>query len=198
MMEMSMDALQTYALNFLEFSALVISLLFLLAVVAVIYMYFVDVNQTSQTIRRNYPVIGRFRYLFEHLGEFFRQYLFAQDREELPFNRAQRSWVYRAAKDIDSTVAFGSTHPLDRPGEFIFLNGLTPPLEEEVGPRSAITFGTGYARQPYSTDAFFNISAMSFGALSLGAGQAGISGTTIPALSGRRDQPPVQTGGLIS
>ena len=40
---------------------------------------------------RNFPVIGRFRYFFEHLGEFFRQYFFAQDREEMPFNRAQRS-----------------------------------------------------------------------------------------------------------
>ena len=74
----------------------------------VLVMYFVDRNQTKQTIRRNYPVIGRFRYLFEHVGEFFRQYFFAMDREELPFNRAQRSWIYRAAKNIDCTVAFGS------------------------------------------------------------------------------------------
>jgi len=181
-MDMSMDALQTFALNFLEVSALVISFLIVVLVVAVIYMYIVDVTQTSQTIRRNYPVIGRFRYLFEHLGEFFRQYLFSHDREELPFNRAQRSWAYRAAKNIDSTVAFGSTHPLNEPGDFIFLNGLFPPLEEEVQPRSQIEFGEGYARQPYSTTSFFNISAMSFGALSapaihalsMGAGEAGI------------------------
>ncbi len=111
-------------------------------IVAVIYMYIADITQTGQTIRRNYPVIGRFRYLFEHLGEFFRQYFFALDREDLPFNRAQRSWVYRAAKNIDSTVAFGSTHPLNQPGDFIFLNGLFPPLEEEHVPRQSIDFGT--------------------------------------------------------
>ncbi len=78
----------------------------------VIYLYIADVTQTKQAIRRNYPVVGRFRYMFEHLGEFFRQYFFAQDREEMPFNRSVRSWVYRAAKNIDTTIAFGSTRCL--------------------------------------------------------------------------------------
>jgi glutamate synthase domain-containing protein 2 len=179
---MQLDALRDFALALIEISALVLAFVIGLFILAVIYMYIVDVTQTSQTIRRNYPVIGRFRYFFEHLGEFFRQYFFAQDREELPFNRAQRSWVYRAAKNIDATVAFGSTHPLNQPGDFIFLNGLFPPLEEEVQPRSAIGFGEGYAVTPYTTSSFFNISAMSFGALSApaisalsrGAKQAGI------------------------
>jgi glutamate synthase domain-containing protein 2 len=56
--------------------------------------------------------------------------------------------------------------PLNQPGDFIFLNGLFPPLEEEVQPRGDITFGHGFAAKPYSTTSFFNISAMSFGALS--------------------------------
>ena len=63
-----------------------------------VVLYIVDITQTKHAIRRNFPVVGRFRYLFEHLGEFFRQYFFAMDREEMPFNRAERSWVYRAAK----------------------------------------------------------------------------------------------------
>ncbi len=75
----------------------------------IIFLFVIDVSQTKHAVRRNFPVIGRFRYLFEHMGEFFRQYFFALDREEMPFNRAQRSWVYRAAKGEDSTVAFGST-----------------------------------------------------------------------------------------
>ena len=169
---MEMDALKEFALAFIEISALFLTFVIGVIVLVVIYMYIADVTQTRQTIRRNYPVVGRFRYFFEHMGEFFRQYFFALDREELPFNRAQRSWVYRAAKDIDATVAFGSTHPLNQPGDFIFLNGLFPPLEEEVLPRSALSFGDGYARQPYRTESFFNISAMSFGALSAPAIQA--------------------------
>lgn len=51
-----------------------------------VVMYVIDVRQTEHAIRRNYPVIGRFRYLFEEIGEFFRQYFFAMDREEMPFN----------------------------------------------------------------------------------------------------------------
>ena len=179
---MELDKLQSFVLRFLEYGTLALACVIGLLILAVAYMYIADVTQKKQTIRRNYPVIGRFRYFFEHLGEFFRQYLFALDREELPFNRAQRAWVYRAAKNVDSTVAFGSTHPLNQPGDFIFLNGLFPPLEEEVKPRSAITFGEGYALHPYSTTSFFNISAMSFGAisapavraLSRGAREAGI------------------------
>ncbi len=80
-----------------------------LGVLTVIVMFIVDVTQTKHAVRRNIPVIGRFRYLFEHMGEFFRQYFFALDREEMPFNRAQRSWVYRAAKGVDSMVALA--HP---------------------------------------------------------------------------------------
>ena len=93
-----------------------------LGIVAVIVMYIVDVTQTSHAIRRNFPVVGRFRYRFEHLGEFFRQYFFALDREEMPFNRAQRSWAYRSAKGEDSTVAFGSTLDLNPAGTRIFVN----------------------------------------------------------------------------
>ena len=165
-MDMSMDALRVFALNFLEVASLLFALFLGLLFLAIIYMYIADVNQTRQAIRRNYPVVGRFRYFFEHMGEFFRQYFFALDREELPFNRAQRSWVYRAAKNIDSTAAFGSTHPLNQPADIVFLNGLFPPLDEEIQPRSSLTFGEGFARHPYVTSSFFNISAMSFGALS--------------------------------
>ena len=165
-MIINMEAVDNFAKQFLEVLVLLLALGLALGFIAIVYMYIADKFQTKQTIRRNYPVIGRFRYLFEHMGEFFRQYFFAQDREELPFNRAQRAWVYRAAKDVDSTVAFGSTQPLNHPGDFIFLNGLFPPLEEEILPLSPIHFGKGFAREPYATTSFFNVSAMSYGALS--------------------------------
>ena len=136
-----------------------------------LFAYVVDVTQTSQAVRRNYPVIGRFRYLFEHLGEFFRQYFFAMDREELPFNRAQRSWVYRAAKDIDNTVAFGSTRNLNVPGQVLFVNCPFPTLGADAAEAEPVTIGP-YARQPYTTASLFNISGMSYGALSRPAVEA--------------------------
>ncbi len=67
----------------------------------VIGLYIIDVNQTKHAIRRNFPVVGRFRYVFEHLGEFFCQYFFAQDREEIPFKRADRALSDRSAKVVD-------------------------------------------------------------------------------------------------
>ena len=110
----------------LDITTMLFALLILVGLASIVVLYVLDVTQSKQTIRKNYPVIGRLRYAFEHLGVFFRQYFFAMDREELPFNRAQRSWVARAAKNVDGTLAFGSTKPLNRPGDIFFLNGGFP------------------------------------------------------------------------
>ncbi len=136
-----------------------------IGLVAVAVMYVIDVRQTQHAVRRNYPVIGRFRYLFEHLGEFFRQYFFAMDREELPFNRAERSWVYQAAKGEDTTVAFGSTRDLKPPGTLLFVNCPYPTLEADAVEAGPVVYGTD-CRQPYETASFFNVSGMSYGAIS--------------------------------
>ena len=131
----------------------------------VIVTYVIDVTQTHQTIRRNYPVVGRFRYFFEHMGEFFRQYFFAMDREELPFNRAQRAWAYRASKNVDSTVAFGSTDNINGSGRVLFVNCPFPTLGEDAVPPQPVTIGEA-CLHPYTTASIFNISGMSYGALS--------------------------------
>ncbi|NOQ93761.1 MAG: FMN-binding glutamate synthase family protein [Methylophaga sp.] len=131
----------------------------------VIVTYVIDVTQTQQTIRRNYPVIGRFRYLFEHVGEFFRQYFFAMDREEYPFNRAQRSWVYRAAKNVDSTIAFGSTDNINGAGRVLFVNCAFPTLGQDAVPPKPVVIGSE-CKHPYTTASIINISGMSYGALS--------------------------------
>lgn len=93
-----------------------------LTVIGVLCIYVIYRFQTTHSLRRNFPVLARFRYLFEDLGEFFRQYFFAMEREELPFNRAERSWVYRAAKGVDTSVAFGSTRDLRPTGSVLLLN----------------------------------------------------------------------------
>lgn len=161
-----MDALAQFASSFLTYAVILFVFLLGLGVLVVGVLYFIDRFQQESTIRRNYPVIGRFRFFFEHLGEFFRQYFFAMDREEMPFNRAQRSWVYRAAKNIDSTVPFGSTRNLRAEGTVMFVNAPYPPLTEESLPAKAITMGEGYCDTPYTTAAIVNISGMSFGAIS--------------------------------
>jgi glutamate synthase domain-containing protein 2 len=146
------------------FAALFIFLLGL-GLVALAVIFIIDVTQTKQAVRRNYPVIGRLRYVFEDLGEFFRQYFFAMDREEMPFNRAERSWVYRAAKGVDSTVAFGSTRDLRPVGTVIFANCPYPTLDEDAAQPREVTIGADCER-PYRTNAVFNVSGMSYGAIS--------------------------------
>lgn len=133
--------------------------------IALIFILFIlDISQTRNAIRRNYPVIGRFRGLFSHLGEFFRQYFFALDREEMPFNRAEREWITDVSKHGSKTVPFGSTRNL-KSGTPIFANGLFPKLDEEYEPAPPFVIGPD-TPNPYSPPSFFNISAMSYGSLS--------------------------------
>nr|WP_285765170.1 FMN-binding glutamate synthase family protein [Microbulbifer sp. NKW57] len=169
-------ALHNLAVGVGEILALVFLFGLVLLCLYLLYLYLSDITQTKQAIRRNYPVIGRFRYKFEHLGEFFRQYFFALDREELPFNRAQRAWVYRSAKNIDSTLAFGSTRPLNQPGDIVFLNHPFPTLEKDAVPPREIVFGGHYVREPYTTSSIFNVSGMSYGAISVPAIKALVDG----------------------
>ncbi|WOE76036.1 FMN-binding glutamate synthase family protein [Alterisphingorhabdus coralli] len=142
-----------------------------LILAAIVVMFVIDITQTKDAVRRNYPVIGRFRYLFSSLGEFFRQYFFAMDREELPFNRAEREWVGRAAKGEGNTVAFGSTKSLAPPGTAIFVNCPFPVLDQDRAETKPLRIGP-YCAIPYDAPSFFNISAMSFGALSVPAVRA--------------------------
>jgi glutamate synthase domain-containing protein 2 len=165
------DPVTSFAINFIAFVGILFLALFVIAAIVALVIYQIDKHQTAQTIRRNYPLIGRFRYLFEHVGEFFRQYFFAMDREEMPFNRAQRSWVYRAAKNVDSTIAFGSSRDLRIPGTYYFLNCPFPTLKEDAVKTQSLRIGP-YCRQPYDAPSFFNISGMSYGAMSKPAVQA--------------------------
>ncbi len=167
-----------WALEYLSFAFIVV----LGAGVAVLVALFViDRLQTDDAIRRNYPVIGRFRGLFTTLGEFFRQYFFAMDREEMPFNRAQRDWIERAGKGVDNTVAFGSTRSLALVGTPIFVNAAFPPLRDQYARTEPLEIGP-HARIPFLAGSIVNISGMSYGALgrpavtalSMGARAAGV------------------------
>ncbi|EAQ03117.1 glutamate synthase family protein [Pseudooceanicola batsensis HTCC2597] len=165
----------------LEYLALIFVVAIGTGILVVIGLFVTDRWQTHDAIRRNYPVIGRFRYLFSTLGEFFRQYFFAMDREEMPFNRAQREWVHHSSLGQGNMVAFGSTRNLSVPGTSIFVNSAFPPLDDQFATTRPLVIGP-YSRQPYEAPSIFNISGMSYGAisrpaveaLSRGAAKAGI------------------------
>ena len=156
-------AVQSLALLFV----FIIGILVLLAIV----LFVIDRTQKGDAVRRNYPVLGRFRGLFSQLGEFFRQYFFAMDREEMPFNRAQREWVERAADGHGNTVAFGSTRNLSVVGTPVFVNAAFPPLQDQFAKTDPLEIGPT-ARTPYVAPSIVNISGMSFGALSAPAVEA--------------------------
>ncbi|MEO0611737.1 MAG: FMN-binding glutamate synthase family protein [Pseudomonadota bacterium] len=136
-----------------------------LGVLTFLFLFISDRTQSRDAIRHNYPVIGRFRDLFTHLGEFFRQYFFALDREEMPFNRAERDWIYKSSKGRNNTVPFGSTRNLTLAGTPIFVNCAFPKLDDEALDPPAVRFGP-YTPNPYDAASIINISGMSYGALS--------------------------------
>ena len=154
-----------FVFNLIEFLAEAFVLAVGIGVLVVLVLYVIDRTQTRQAVRRNFPVIGRFRYLFENLGEFFRQYFFAMDREEMPFNRAERTWVYRSAKGDDTMTAFGSTRDMRPVGTVIFVNCPYPTMEEDAVDTTDVTIGP-YCEKPYTTSSVFHISGMSYGAIS--------------------------------
>lgn len=115
-----------------EIFASIVLLLLLVALAAAAALFVYDRLQTRNAILRNYPVIGHSRKLLQHLGVFFRRYFSAFDREELPFNRAERVWVHRAAVNTDNTRAFGSTRDLRIEGVPFFVNAPFPDLGGEA------------------------------------------------------------------
>jgi len=160
------DILETVGLIFSSLAWLVIATGLLLIAV---FLY--DVFQTSHTVLRNYPIIGHFRYYLETMGEYFRQYFFANDREELPFNRMTRNWVYRTAKGLGGMIGFGSTNDMREPGSIIFVSSPYPVLEEDCLPAEPLVIGEA-CEHPFVAEKIFNISGMSYGALSAPAVRA--------------------------
>ena len=158
-------------LKMLEYLAAAFIFVIGLIAMAIVVIYVIDRVQTKHAIRHNFPVVGHFRYFFEKLGEFFRQYFFSMDREEMPFNRAQRSWAYRAAKDIDNTVAFGSTRSLNPVGTTLFVNSPFPALRSDCAKCNVHVIGPA-CRQPYATSTLIAVSGMSYGAISAPAVRA--------------------------
>lgn len=127
------------------------------------YVGLKDMSQTRHTIRRNFPILGRMRYLFEVLRPEIYQYFVEGDQDGRPFSREQRSQAYQRAKNINATMPFGTRKDVYEEGYEWILHSLFPCEVKEENSRTLI--GEARCRQPYSA-AILNISAMSYGALS--------------------------------
>lgn len=133
------------------------------------YLFYVglrDVTQTRHAILRNYPVVGHLRFFLEFVRPEIRQYFLESDIEATPFTRIQRSLVYQRAKQEVDKRPFGTLMDAYAPG-YHWLNHSAAP-KKPTGHDFRTLVGGPDCKQPYS-HSLFNISAMSFGALSANA-----------------------------
>lgn len=125
-----------------------------------------DYTQKKQAIRRNYPILAHFRFFFESIRPEIRQYFLESDTEQIPFSRAQRSLVYQRAKDVVDVKAYGTLTDVYREHyEWVNHSVYAKHLPDHD---FRVMIGEGKCEKPYSLS-LYNISAMSFGALSANA-----------------------------
>ena len=141
----------------------------LIVVVVAIYDVFV---QKRHTILHNFPVVGHFRYLLELVGPELRQYWVANDKEELPFNRSERGWIYASAKGENNASGFGTSEQIYSVGYPILKHAAFPCAEKAFAgtdpsylPCLRVIGAAHGRRRPYRPQSVVNVSAMSFGAL---------------------------------
>jgi len=131
--------------------------------------------QKKHTVSHNFPVIGHIRYLFESIGPEIRQYFVANNREELPFNRIERSWIYASAKHENNYEGFGTDRDIYA-HQHIFINNAMMPFKVSKDhpnaidkcfiPCAKIIGAHNNRKKPYRPASVINVSAMSFGSLS--------------------------------
>lgn len=144
----------------------------LLVTVPLVIMGIYEMLQKDHTIMRNFPVLGRLRYLMEILRPKIYQYFVESDTDGTPINRITRSVVYQRAKEALSTTPFGTQLDVYAPGYEWVNHSMNPLNLNEIEPQHLrVMVGEGNCSKPYSLS-IFNISAMSFGALSSNAIEA--------------------------
>ncbi|MBB3124772.1 glutamate synthase domain-containing protein 2 [Mesoflavibacter sabulilitoris] len=134
-----------------------------------------DIIQRKHTISHNFPVVGHIRYMLESIGPELRQYLVANNREELPFNRIERGWVYASSKNENNYEGFGTDRDIYA-HQHIFINNAMLPYKLEDNhpnkkdnhflPCAKVMGQYNNRKRPYRPASVINVSAMSFGSLS--------------------------------
>lgn len=146
-------------------------------VLAVVSLVLHDLMQRRHALLRAYPVLGRMRFMLEKVGPELRQYWFAPDKSERPFDRTERNWIYESAKQQPNTFGFGSESDLERSANYLVIRHA--PFPHPAPARGKPGAAPGYAlpsakilgerrRRPHAfrPQSAINVSAMSFGALS--------------------------------
>ncbi len=127
-----------------------------------------DVMNKKQAIRRNFPILGNLRYLFEKIRPEIMQYFVETDTEGRPLNRIYRSLVYRRAKKVNDTTPFGTQETVYRAGYEWMAHSMYAINHHDLDQNQRVTVGGPECKKPYDA-ALLNISAMSYGSLSKNA-----------------------------
>jgi glutamate synthase domain-containing protein 2 len=160
------------ALAFVREHPVLTGLLGLLAFLVLVALR--DILQKKHTIKHNFPVVGNLRYLLEKVGPELRQYIVTNDKEEQPFNRDERRWVYSTAKGQNKNFGFGTSELLYGIGYPIIKHAAFPyPEAEATHPGDDPTaipclkiMGEAHGRaRAWRPPSVINLSAMSFGSL---------------------------------
>jgi glutamate synthase domain-containing protein 2 len=136
-----------------------------------------DLLQREHAIVRNFPLVGRLRYVLESVGPELRQYIVTANDEERPFSRDQRRWVYASSKREINTFGFGTDNDLEQSeGYAVFKQSpfpILPPGKGEPGAppdytlRAAKVLGAAHGRRnAFRPRSLVNLSGMSYGSLS--------------------------------
>lgn len=151
-------------------------LLFALVIIAVR-----DIIQRKHAVMHNFPIVGHIRYLLERIGPELRQYIVANNREELPFSRTQRRWIYTSAKQQNNYEGFGSDQDFTLPNYPFLRHALLPfnvpsnhinTTKPDFVPCAKVIGLANKRKKPFRPYSVVNISAMSFGSLSARAIEA--------------------------
>lgn len=135
-----------------------------------------DMVQRRHALRRNFPVIGRFRYYLETIGPELRQYIVTSNDEERPFSRDQRTWIYASSKEQNSYFGFGTDNDVEHTQGHAYIKQRTfadkLPTDQDhhwTLPSAKVLGGPRGRRKAFRPASVVNVSAMSFGSLSANA-----------------------------
>ncbi len=145
--------------------------LIVLAIIAIRDIFF----QREHTIKHNFPIVGHLRYWLESIGPEMRQYFVSNNREELPFNRIERRWIYSSAKKENNYEGFGTDRDIYAHHHIFINNAMLPykigkdhpnKIDNSFLPCAKVIGSFNKRKRPYRPASVINVSAMSFGSLS--------------------------------
>jgi len=166
--------------NVLIFLALVLSIWLIieisffwlvLIIIGFIALAIYDMNQIKHSLWRNFPIVGRLRWVFEELRPPIRQYFMESDIDGVPFSRQERGLVYRRSKNLVSTIPFGTKVDVYKAGYEWIGHSLSALKAKDLDHNPRVLIGKNTCSKPYNAS-IFNVSAMSFGSLSSAAVQS--------------------------